>query len=199
MVEKNSCHCWRRKPLLGGLGTSSPREILKIYAPNEAIWGCSISFHKLFFFSPLKIQKVFETSWLDKDIRNGELLIILLYTFVFSSSWQNTRRCEIYSFSIEQKTTLWKVFSVWKVSGFSMHTSNCSRHEPRECSKSFAVTFECRFHKGTNKPTAVLKFLAYIYSCSLYTCNIFARSFLVLCQTMVSTGQVSLGSWISRI
>ena len=51
MVEKNNCHCWRWKPLLGGLGTCSPREILKIYAPNEAIWGYSTSFHKLVFFT----------------------------------------------------------------------------------------------------------------------------------------------------
>ena len=44
----------------GGLGACSPREILKIYAPSEAIWGYSTSFHKV-FFSPLKIQKLFET------------------------------------------------------------------------------------------------------------------------------------------
>ena len=36
-------------PYLGGPGTCSPREILKIYAPNEAIWGYSTSFHKVFF------------------------------------------------------------------------------------------------------------------------------------------------------
>ena len=58
-----------------GPGTCSPREILKIYAPNEAIWGYSTSFHKLFFFHLLK-SKNFSRLWLDKDIRNGELLTI---------------------------------------------------------------------------------------------------------------------------
>ena len=33
----------------GGPGTCSPREILKIYAPNESIEGYSTSFHKFFF------------------------------------------------------------------------------------------------------------------------------------------------------
>ena len=42
-----------------GGGTSFPGEIFKFYAPNEAIWGYSTSFH--IFFSPLKIQKNFET------------------------------------------------------------------------------------------------------------------------------------------
>ena len=74
MVEKNNCHCWKWEPLLGGPGTCSPREILKIYAPNEAIWGYSTSFHK-FFFHLLK-SKNFLWLWLDKDIRNGELLTI---------------------------------------------------------------------------------------------------------------------------
>ena len=36
-------------PFWGGPGTCSPREILKIYAPNEAIWGYYTSFHKFFF------------------------------------------------------------------------------------------------------------------------------------------------------
>ena len=42
-----------------GLGTCSPTEILKMYAPNEAIWGYSRPFHN--FFSHLKIQKLLET------------------------------------------------------------------------------------------------------------------------------------------
>ena len=88
----------------GGLKTCSPREILKIYAPNVAIWGYSTSFHK-FIFHLLK-SKNFSRLWLDKDIKNGELLIILLYPFVGSCSWQNTRRYEIYSLSFEQKSRL---------------------------------------------------------------------------------------------
>ena len=44
---------------LGSLETYSPTEILKMYAPNEAILGYSRPFHK--FFSPLKIQKLLET------------------------------------------------------------------------------------------------------------------------------------------
>ena len=43
-----NCHCLRWKPLLGGLGTCSPREILKMYAANEALWGYSTSFHNFF-------------------------------------------------------------------------------------------------------------------------------------------------------
>ena len=43
-----NCHCLRWKPLLGGLGTCSPREILKMYAANEALWGYSTSFHIFF-------------------------------------------------------------------------------------------------------------------------------------------------------
>ena len=74
MVEKNNCHCWRWKPLLGGPGTGSPKEILKIFAPNEANWGYSTSFHK-FFFHLLK-SKNYLRLWLDKDIRNVELLTI---------------------------------------------------------------------------------------------------------------------------
>ena len=34
-----------------GLGTCSPTEILKMYAPNEAIWGYSRPFHNFFFTS----------------------------------------------------------------------------------------------------------------------------------------------------
>ena len=40
----------------GGLGTCSPREILKIYAPNEAIWGYSTSF--IISFHLLKSKNV---------------------------------------------------------------------------------------------------------------------------------------------
>ena len=43
-------------PFWGGLGTCSPSEILKIYAPNEAIWGYSTSF--IFFFHLLKSKNV---------------------------------------------------------------------------------------------------------------------------------------------
>ena len=63
---KNQLRKWLKRTIVtaaGGRplgGTSFPREILKFYAPNEAIWGYSTSFHK-FFFSPLKIQKIFET------------------------------------------------------------------------------------------------------------------------------------------
>ena len=54
---KNQLRKWLKRTIVtadGGRplgGTSFPREILKFYAPNEAIWGYSTSFHKFFFTS----------------------------------------------------------------------------------------------------------------------------------------------------
>ena len=80
-LKRTIVHAEGRTSFLGGLGTCSPREILKMYAPDEAIWGYSRPFRK--FFSPLKIQKLLE---IDKDYKCGKLLILLLYLFVGSSS-----------------------------------------------------------------------------------------------------------------
>ena len=68
-----------------GLETCSLKEILKIYALNKAIWGYSRQFHK-FFFHLLMSKNVWRLNDIDKDIRNGRLLIILSYPFVGSSS-----------------------------------------------------------------------------------------------------------------
>ena len=103
-------------------------------------------FHKLFFHL-LKSKNFWRPYDIDKDIttRNCKLLIILLIhllvpladkTHVFS------QRYEIYSLSIEQKSLLY-LKSDW----LSMQTFSCSRHEPRECSQSFAVTLNVDFIK----------------------------------------------------
>ena len=55
-----------------------------------------------------------------------------------------SRRYEIYSLSIEQKSLLY-LTSDW----ISTQTFSCSRHEPRECSQSFAVTLNIDFIKWT--------------------------------------------------
>ena len=46
----------KAEALFGGSGNMLPREILKIYAPNEAIWGYSTSF--IIFFHLLKSKNV---------------------------------------------------------------------------------------------------------------------------------------------
>ena len=58
---KNQLRKWSKRTIVtaeggspfggGGGGASLPGEILKTYAPNEAIWGYSTSFHKFFFNS----------------------------------------------------------------------------------------------------------------------------------------------------
>ena len=94
----------------GGLGTCSPHRNFENLCSKWGHLGLFYIIHN--FFSPLKIQKRFETLWLDKDIKIGELSIILLYPFIGSSSWQNTRRYEIYSSSVEQKSLLCRK-TVW--------------------------------------------------------------------------------------
>ena len=126
----------KAEALFGGSGNMLPQRNFENLCSKWGHLGLFYIIHN--FFSPLKIQKRFETLWLDqrdspldKDIKNGELSIILLYPFVGSSSWQNTQRYEIYSSSIEQKSLLCRK-SVWF---FHAHLQLLSRHEPRECIK----------------------------------------------------------------
>ena len=166
----------------GGLKTCSPREILKIYAPNVAIWGYSTSFHK-FIFHLLK-SKNFSRLWLDKDIKNGELLIILLYPFVGSSSWQNTRRYEIYSLSFEQKSRLSEKCLV-----FSCPPPKVPDMRIESAVHPLLSHLDVDFIKGSISQPHRLEVSSLHLFLSLYTCKIFAQSFLVLSRTMVSTGQ----------
>ena len=187
---KNQLRKWlKRTTVTAGGGSSFWRvwkhacqeKILKIYAPNEAIWGYSTSFHK-FFFSPLKIQN-FLRLWLDKDIRNGELLIFLLYPFVGSSSWQNTRSYKICSLSIEQKSLLSEKCLV-----FSCPPPNVPDMSTESAVHPLLSHLDVDFIKGSISQTRRLEVPSLHLFLSLYTCKIFARSFLVICSTMVSTG-----------
>ena len=108
MVKKNNCHWWRWSPFWGAWEHARQEKFWKFMLQMRPFGA--ILHHFISFFFHLLNSKNFSRLWLDKDIRNGELLIILLYPFVGSSS---TRRYEIYSLSKS---------SVWKLSGFSMHT-----------------------------------------------------------------------------
>ena len=151
---KNQLRKWLKRIIVTAEGWSLFWGVWE-HARQEKFWKFmlqmrpfgAILHHLVFFFHLLKSIN-FLRLWLDKDIRNGELLIYNhLYPFVGSSSWQNTEIWDLLFIYWAEKS------SVLKVSGFSMHTSKCSRHEHREYSNSFAVTFGCRFHKGINMPT----------------------------------------------
>ena len=90
---------------MGGLETCSPREILKIYAPNEAFWDYSRPFCN-FFFNLLKSKNFWRLNDIDKDYK-WQFFNNPVTGYIYSLVPLADKRCEIYYLSMEQKRLLY--------------------------------------------------------------------------------------------